>query len=230
MKPYIGQRSIPLRCIPPVRAIGQRKRKNLFGRLPLILTALILATACSSSTGTEEGPGILFTRYGQVYGTAPTYQVALGDLDSDGDLDAVFANMGFNASRVLLNDGQASFTYTDQELTEQGHGIAIGDLDADGDLDLFICCAGYIVDSITYNKPSRIYLNDGEAHFTDTGQDLGDTELSGTSVQLIDVDTDGDLDAHVNYYQDPNTTGRIYLNDGHGSYTLSQVTITGSAS
>ncbi|MFC1530354.1 FG-GAP repeat domain-containing protein [Gemmatimonadota bacterium] len=198
--------------------------------LYMALVTLTLTTAGCSTTDPQADPAISFVKHQQIYGTVPTFKVALGDLDDDGDLDAVFANMAFNASRVLLNDGQASFTNTDQELTEQGHGIGIGDLDGDDDLDLFFSCAGYEVDGIVHDRPSRIYLNDGEAHFTDTGQDLGDKELSGTGVYLHDIDTDGDLDAHVNYYQSPTMVGRIYLNDGSGSFTLSQVSITGSAS
>jgi hypothetical protein len=198
--------------------------------LYLILFSLAVTTGGCGTTDPQADPAISFVKHQNTYGNAPTTRIALGDLDGDGDLDAVFAEMGFNASRVLLNDGQASFTATDQELTEQGHGVGIGDLDADGDLDLFFSCAGYTVDGITHDLPGRVYFNDGQARFTDSGQDLGDTALSGTAVQLIDVDSDGDLDAHVNYYQAPETYGRIYLNDGEGWFTLSPMTITGSAS
>jgi len=54
-------------------------------------------------------------------------------------------------------------------------------------------------------------------------QDLGDSLPSGNDIQLCDIDTDGDLDAMIIYYQEKN---RIYLNDGHGQFTLSDQTFT----
>ena len=157
----------------------------------------------------------------QVFEHAATNDITLGDLDGDGDLDAVFSNMGSNDSRVYLNDGQGQFTATALLLTQQGHGVDIGDLDADGDLDIFITCAGYEVNNVWHYRPSRIYFNDGEANFTVSPQDLGDSLLSGNNVQLYDIDTDGDIDAMIVYYQEDNG---VYLNDGRGQFTRSDLT------
>jgi hypothetical protein len=66
--------------------------------------------------------------------------------------------------------------------------------------------------------PSKVYLNDGDGTFRDSGQDLDDTDLNGTDVNLFDVDQDGDLDALAVYHQAPN---RVYLNDGNGVFTAS---------
>jgi hypothetical protein len=162
----------------------------------------------------------------QVFEHASTNDIALGDLDGDGDLDAVFSNMGFNDSRVYLNDGGGRFTPTRQLLTQQGHGVDVGDLDADGDLDIFMTCAGYGVNNVYHHRPSRVYLNDGHAHFTVSPQELGDSLLSGNNVQLYDMDTDGDLDAVIQYYQEANG---VYLNDGRGEFTRSDMTFPTAA-
>ena len=153
------------------------------------------------------------------YGRATTFQVVLGDVDGDGDLDAVFANQGSFPSRVLLNNGAGQFTYTEQLLTGNGHGAGLADLDGDGDLDLFITCAY----AFGISKPSRVYFNDGTGTFTDSGQDLGDTALSGNLVQLIDIDHDGDVDAFVAYLTVPGMDfiSHVYLNDGMGTFSLS---------
>jgi hypothetical protein len=167
---------------------------------------------------TDSPSPIQFSAAGE-YGRATTFQIVLGDLDGDGDLDAVLANQGSFDSRVLLNDGTGQFAMTDQLLTRNGHGIDLGDLDGDGDLDIFIACAYAFGRSL----PSKIYFNDGHAHFTDSGLDLGDTSISANLVQLVDVDADGDLDAFVAYL----TLARefmshVFLNDGAGRFSKSE--------
>jgi len=180
-----------------------------------------LIVACSSALlSAEEGApeAIRFVASGE-YGTATTFQIVLGDLDGDGDLDAVQANQGHFNSRVLLNDGTGQFIETDQRLTQNGHGVDLGDLDGDGDLDVFIACAY----AFGRSMPSKIYFNDGTAWFTDSQQDLDDTSISANLVQLVDIDVDSDLDAFVAYL----TLGReflsrVYLNDGSGRFSGSE--------
>lgn len=180
-----------------------------------VAIAAMFALASSAAAADVD-----FAPFGPGYGPAVTFQIALGDLDADGDLDAVFANQGSTPSRVLLNDGMGVFAYTAQKLTAQGHGAALGDLDGDGDLDLVIACASMGGPG----RPSKVYLNDGHAMFEDTGQPLGDATLSGNLVQLADVDHDGDLDAFIAYLTIPGRefVSRVFLNDGSGGFSLSE--------
>ena len=61
-----------------------------------------------------------------------------GDVDADGDLDAVVANRS-QGNRVWRNDGSGSFTDTSQVLGSfNSRGVALGDVDADGDLDAVV--------------------------------------------------------------------------------------------
>jgi len=147
----------------------------------------------------------------QTFPNTPTFQVELGDLDGDGDLDAVFAHPDLASSQVWWNDGHGHFSDSGQALTPQGHGVGVGDLDRDGDLDLFITCDTF-GDS---TRRSQVYLNNGAGLFTAVGQGLADSALSGNSAVLADVDGDGDLDGIVEYYQDPY---RVHWNDGHGLF------------
>ncbi|MFZ5979648.1 MAG: ankyrin repeat domain-containing protein [Candidatus Zixiibacteriota bacterium] len=162
----------------------------------------------------------------QVFEHAATNNITLGDLDADGDLDAVFSNMGFNDSRIYLNDGHGRFEPTVQLLTRQGHGVDLADLDGDGDLDIFMTCAGYGEGGVEYNLPSQIYFNDGRAGFTVSSQALGDSLSSGNVVELYDIDCDDELDATVVYYQEENG---IYLNDGRGTLVRSELTFPDNA-
>ena len=120
------------------------------------------------ATSLPEGS---FIQSDQVLGLAETVQAGLGDLDGDGDLDAVFADPMKTSSRVWLNNGDGVFVDTGQELTKFGHGVGLADLDGDGDLDAFIV-------THQFSLPSRIYLNDGKGNFQDSGQDLGDSRFA----------------------------------------------------
>lgn len=170
---------------------------------------------------------VIFRKSDQYFEPARTFEIAMGDLDGDGDPDAVSSNMEFIDSRVWLNDGKGFFTATGQLLTQQGHGVEIGDLDGDGDLDIFITCAHFGANNAWHQRPSKIYFNDGNANFTDSGQNPGDSLLSGNEISLYDIDTDGDLDAMIDYYQEANL---IYLNDGLGNFTKSELTYPDNSS
>ena len=182
--------------------------------LYFLCTVILLAFfGCSKKITNNHPPKFSFTRSSQSFDAVNTHQIALGDLDGDGDLDAVFAS--FNHGRVLLNDGSGNFTDTGQLLARYGHGVEIGDLDRDGDLDIFM-----INNNLQLNERSAmVYFNDGAGLFEDSGQDLGDSERNGLGVQLIDIDNDNDLDAHVNYNQGESI---LYMNNGEGVFQKSE--------
>jgi hypothetical protein len=62
----------------------------------------------SGGSGGARGGGT-FTDSGQALGNGDSEDVALGDVDGDGDLDAVVANSGQH-NRVWRNDGSGTFT------------------------------------------------------------------------------------------------------------------------
>jgi len=172
---------------------------------------------------------LFFEHMPQPFDYADTPQVGLGDLDGDGDLDVVLANMGETASQVWFNDGAGQFVDSGQQLTPQGHGVGVADLDNDGDLDVFITCANYDPGDGWHKEPSKVYLNDGRGTFQDSGQDIGDTELSGTGLNLIDLDSDQDIDVHVVYYDEAGMADKVYLNDGTGYFSDSGLELTEDA-
>ncbi len=135
--------------------------------------------------------------------------VALGDLDGDGDTDAlvgIFRDQSGGDNIVWMNDGGGSFTDSGQRLGgSHSWAVALGDLDNDGDLDIFDASGG----------PSKVWLNEGNGRFTDSNQSLGSGD--SVSIGLGDLDGDGDLDAFIANF-DHGEPNAVFLNDGHGSF------------
>jgi len=143
-----------------------------------------------------------FKDSGQLIGPTHSLDVVVGDLDGDGDLDMFEAN-AFNGNRVWLNDGKSGFVDSKQVLGNSfSRDVALGDMDGDGDLDVFVA------NGRDEGETNRIWLNNGSAKFTDSGQLLGNS-LS-LNVSLGDLDGDGDLDAYVTN----DGHDQIWINDG----------------
>jgi len=99
-----------------------------------------------------------FTDSGQALGNSHTRYAALGDLDGDGDLDALTDSE--RGGQVWLNDGLGNFTSSRQDLSHASDcASAIGDVDGDGDLDIVAGCL---------ERTTRVWLNDGTGDFKTT--------------------------------------------------------------
>ena len=170
--------------------------------------------------GDQGGTPGTYAYSGQALGNSNSRDVALGDLDGDGDLDAWVANRNTQANRVWINQGGdqggTPGTYADsgQALRNSSStGVALGDLDGDGDLDAWV--ANYS-DSNGFGQANRVWINQGgdqggtPGTYADSNQDLGNSDSIG--VALGDLDGDGDLDAWVvNFFGQAN---RVWINQG----------------
>jgi hypothetical protein len=163
----------------------------------------------------ECQPGY-FKKSSEELGDSDSHNVALGDLDGDGDIDAFVANKNGQANTVWINQGgiqggtEGVFVH-DYDLARHNLGSSdsmdcqLADLDGDLDLDAFVVNTG---------QPNRIWLNDGAGNFTDSGQALGSSKSHG--VEMGDLNGDHYIDAFVVNVDEPN---RVWTNDGSGVFT-----------
>ncbi|MEZ6044188.1 MAG: VCBS repeat-containing protein [Planctomycetaceae bacterium] len=151
--------------------------------------------------------------------------VELGDIDGDGDLDAVTSHEGStNSFRFWINDGSGNFTDNGSPVNLAGtarKGLALGDLDGDGDLDLYGSTYGAGPEAVT--DSDAVFLNDGTGIFS-LHQTVPDTGKATWGVSMGDVDGDGDLDVAIAQNFD---VPKVLLNDGTGTFTLGQA-LTGA--
>jgi hypothetical protein len=127
----------------------------------------------------------------QLSGTsAHTLDVAIGDLDADGDPDAFVTWL--HETLLLPNDGSGNFGVERNwhDLSGGRYGLrALGDVDGDGDVDAFLS------NFQTRIGANHLALDDGTGAFLDASANLQLSNGAPSSVSLADVDGDGDLDA-----------------------------------
>jgi uncharacterized repeat protein (TIGR01451 family) len=144
-------------------------------------------------------------------GDGTSRNVSLGDMDSDGDLDALVAHDGAKQG-IYLNDGAGIFSSHPISPTfgagdSVSWDIALGDVNGDGRLDAVVA---------NYEQAQDVYLNNGTGGYSPhpISPTFG-TDHASFAVALGDLDGDGDLDAVVANDAQPQD---VYLNDGTGRF------------
>jgi len=127
-------------------------------------------------------------------------QIAVGDIDGDGDLDMVAPDAyGLQPDAVFVNDGRGVFANEGERrlgTSSRAGATRLGDLDGDGDLDLIITDWGDAPP--TSPGTAKVYLNDGVGLFHElVGAVPATPKKQGTGpidADLLDFDGDFDLD------------------------------------
>jgi hypothetical protein len=164
------------------------------GDLDILLAGLttIFSNSAITKIYRNNGNGT-FTDVGALLPGVGNGSVAWGDYDNDGDLDILLAghsSSGRFTLSIYRNDGAAGFKDSGVALGGvAGSAAAWGDYDGDGDLDILS------TGTTTFGPGgsiTRIYRNDGNGGFADSGISL--PNVSSSAVAWADYDNDGDLD------------------------------------
>mgnify|MGYP002630681870 CR=1 FL=1 len=211
-------------------------------RVLLGLGPCLLATTASAqfSNNTSDIPS------GSPGNNSNTENVDFGDVDLDGDWDAVFADGGDDAqdqNRIWINRGPGSNLGKFQDETntrlpsinDQSRDVEFVDFDNDADLDLYISNTAALI-----AQGNRWWRNTGTGNYVDetaarwiglasSNSSIAASQLLGDGTFLDfscdcdfgDLDNDGDMDLFHSSYGGVfggQVPSRIFLNDGAGFF------------
>ena len=171
---------------------------RLFTTVALLVFLLISFNSYSQGCKFQKSP------YSNGFKGA-TFGVKLGDIDGDGDQDAVTFN-AYDSLEVWYNNGNGQFTDSSgvKWSSDWYYGIEMADIDSDNDSDLVVTAFGL-------SAKTTVLKNDGNGNFT-VSQSLSADDTRHN--ELADLDNDG--------YPDLFSTGNtpeIWLNNGNGNFS-----------
>ncbi len=151
------------------------------------------------------------------------FSIALGDPDSDGDLDIYIGHWGTPgaATHLWMNEGAGTFHKADHYAgvagiyTEGDNSFTPAFVDINGDARQDLLVASDFVTSHTL-------INNGNLQFENTTTEVID-DVAGMGSAIGDFDNDGDMDWFVTAIwwaqQKKDEGNRLYQNDGEGNFT-----------
>jgi len=138
--------------------------------------------------------------------------VAIADFDNDGDEDIYISRLVDNVNLLYENRGNGKFLNAAPAAGLSYEGITVtsiwGDINNDGYKDLYLG---------NQNAKDQLFLNNGDKTFTDiTAEARINNDQKPNSVNMADIDNDGDLDIYVANIFSENI---LYRNNGDLTFT-----------
>jgi len=135
------------------------------------------------------------------------HDVALSDLDGDGDLDAYLATWSAELpDEIWLNDGHGTFSDSGLRLggDDISYSVAVADFNGDGRKDVISAGAA----------GAQVYLSDGVGGFVPTNQSIAKS-LGIARMAAGDFNGDGHIDILAGVSK---ARSRVWINNGHGIF------------
>ncbi len=170
----------------------------------------------------NNGDGIFSKSSQNFQNSLNSIGIDVADLNGDTYLD-VFISNNCGISEVWINDGTGIFIQNPQTLNIlPSSGVCLGDIDNDGDIDAYLATY-HDCNNMYLGIPDRILLNDGQGNYSLSDQLLSNRQNG--NVMLFDMDKDGDLDAYVTSWGEPD----ILWKNENDTFIAEQEFITNSS-
>ncbi len=161
----------------------------------------------------NEGGGTFTEQSGLLPSTSSNcYELEVGDLDGDTDLDLFFVSLsGFaeGAVRNELSNGTLSFATIPGNLGgDDDNEVVLFDADDDGDYDAFIGSLG---------SREKLWRNNGDGTFANATTEVQAVSDPTLDLTAADLDNDGDYDlisSQGEGFPQSAWTNKVYRNDG----------------
>jgi hypothetical protein len=176
----------------------------------------VLAVSCRAQSPTSSQPPLFTPAPGSPFavGSRPV-DIATGEVNGDGKLDIITANVGSHNLTVLLGNGKGDFKAAPGSplaVDVALHLVALGDFNQDGNLDLAL------TDHDSYDV--RVLLGDGRGNFTPAPGSpfsiLNETRPHNHGLAIGDVNHDGNPDIVTSNHG--HHSASVLLGNGKGEF------------
>ena len=186
------------------------------GGLTGLFNSIFGSVGGNASVFLGDGAGSLASHKDSDVGADFPSAIAVGDFNGDGKLDLAITNLNSDSVRILLGNGDGSFSQGSQ--IHVGHrptAVAVGDFNLDGHLDLVVTNAA--------DNTLSVLLGNGDGTFAAASNVA--VSSRPVSVAVGDFNGDGKLDLAVAGLLSSTVT--ILLGDGTGAFPTSNTYMVG---